>query len=301
VVAQVVAPPPALEAPPAEVAPANEAPPRQWRDLVFVALLAIAGALATGAPIWARVPLGMLAVLVAPGYALITAVFPTDEHVDILERLGLALAGSFCLIAIQALLLDRAPGGLAPGSIHWAVTGTTLVLAFVAGVRRARMAPGWRVWGGSAAPGRTSRAVRFTRAIAVASLVVAGLSAALAAGRTAPAPTEFYVLGALERLNQYPREVQVGERMDLRVGVHQTEAGAGRYTVSVRHGDAVLATSPPISLNGGARWEDVLSVSLAEPGPDQEITILLQRDGDAAPYRTLRLWVDVVPPGSGSG
>jgi uncharacterized membrane protein len=285
---------PALE--PDETA---ERPTRQWGDLVAIALLAMVGLAATGAPAPIRIPLGMLAALFVPGYALIAAIFPTDEQIDMLERLGLALAGSFGLIVVQALVLDRLPNGLSPEMIRAVVTSSSIALLFVAAVRRARWPGGGRVWKRSTTPLRTTRAGRFTRAIAVASLVIAALAYVLTTGRPAPTPTEFYLLGPNSQLSRYPRSATVGERFEVRVGVNQSSGSAGRYRVTARNGETVLASSPPIALNPAGRWEDVLTVAMERPGPDQELAILLEREGDARPYRSLRLWLDVRPAGSG--
>src|SRR5205814_1628278 len=105
-------------------------------------------------------------------------------------------------------------------------------------------------------------------------------------------PTEFYVLGADARLARYPRAVTAGQPIELRVGVHQGDGAPGRYRVAARSGESVLASSQPIALAAGARWEDVVTLALDRPGPDQEVVLTLERDGDGRPFRTLRLWLD---------
>ena len=93
-------------------------------------------------------------------------------------------------------------------------------------------------------------------------------------------------------MSRYPRVVAVGQPIELRVGVHQGDAAPGRYRVTARSGESVLASSQPIALAAGARWEDVVTIALDRAGPDQEVELTLERDGDGRPFRTLRLWLD---------
>jgi uncharacterized membrane protein len=45
----------------------------------------------------------------------------------------------------------------------------------------------------------------------------------------------------------------------------------------------------------GEIWEGPVSYTLPQAGEDQQILFLLYRDG-GDPYRTLRLWINVVEP-----
>jgi uncharacterized membrane protein len=269
----------------------------EWRDLIAIFLLAVLGVAVTGLPPVARVPFGVLAVLLAPGYALIAAMFPTDEQVDFIERLGLALATSFALVAIEALVLDKLPGGLSFGSIRLGVVTVTVVFAIAAVFRRirSREAPIWRRGSG---PNRgPRRAVRFTQTIVVVNLLVAAFAFILALGGRDVTPTEFYVLGASEQLGRYPREVAAGQPLQLRAGVNQSTAQAGRYQITVKSGERVLASAGPISLGAGGQWQEELTIQPPDRGDEREVTLYLEPAGGGEPLRTLRLWVNVRTPG----
>jgi uncharacterized membrane protein len=273
---------------------------RGWLDLILVTGVALAGLFVGGLPVELRLPIGLMAVLFSPGYALIAAVFPTDEHLDRAERWALSLGMSLGLIPVQALLLDRVPGGLAPTAIQSTVVVTTLGFALVAARRRAVATP--RPDAGAAppsdgdAPARpTRRAVRFTQALIAANVIIAGLAYGLTIGASPPRPTEFYVLGRSGQLADYPREAGLGETLRLTVGVRQQLDQAGQYEIVARQGQSVVGSLDAISLGPGREWQAELPVTTSVPGPDQELTIELRRPGATAPVRTLRLWLNVRP------
>jgi uncharacterized membrane protein len=205
---------------------------------------------------------------------------------------------SLGLIPVQALVLDRVPGGLAPTAIQSTVVRTTLLFALVAARRRAVAAPRPAVAApsDSDAPTRpTHRAVRFTQALIAANVIIAGIAYGLTIGAAPPRPTEFYVLGRSGQLADYPREAGLGETLQLTVGVRQQLDQAGQYEIVARQGQSVVGSLDAISLGPGRDWQGELPVTTSAPGPDQELTIELRRPGATAPVRTLRLWLDVLP------
>lgn len=296
-----IEPPPTLDsgadiAQPTTIEPASG---REWRDLLVVAGI-LGGALALqGSHTLLRVPLGVLAVLFVPGYALAAVVFPTNRQIDLVERIGLALGASLGLAALQALVLDRVLGGLWASSIQTMVSATCAVLLLGAVVRRATAPGAVRIWAaGSGRRRPTSRAARFTQAIVVANVLVAALAYGLTVGDRQSSPTEFYVLGAEDLLANYPRQVAVGTAVTMRVGVHQGSDAGSSYTITVRREGAVLASFGPLDLAPDGRWESELRFVPNEIGADQEISLVLERDGDDRPFRSLRLWLNVVPRGA---
>ncbi|HZQ98332.1 MAG TPA: DUF1616 domain-containing protein [Chloroflexota bacterium] len=264
-----------------------------WWDLASCAVIAVLALLVAGASPALRTPIGLAAVLYVPGFALAAAIFPTNAQIDRVERVALSLGSSLGLLAVLALILDKVDHGLAPESIRSAVVGSSLLLLVLAIVRRARTAP--------AAPrtvtppnrARPSRAKRFTQAIVVANLLVAGLAYVLTLTTQPAAPTEFYVVGPQRVVLDYPRDVQVGEPAEVIVGIHQTTDAGGTYHVEAATADTVLASVGPVTLKPGERWEAPMRIALPAPGDDQEVVIRLLREGQPDPYRYLRLWLNV--------
>jgi uncharacterized membrane protein len=100
-----------------------------------------------------RGAIGLVAVLFAPGYALVAALFPrrgtaglidwigrrsADATVTAIERLVLALGLSVCLAPLLGLGLYYTPRGIQPTLLVAAVGVTTVLCSVLAGVRRLR-------------------------------------------------------------------------------------------------------------------------------------------------------------------
>jgi uncharacterized membrane protein len=270
-----------------------------WRELALVAFVALLGLILPTLPAPLRIPIALFALLVVPGYALVGAVFSPLELPDWIERLGLALACSLALIILQALVLDRALGGLHAQSIRNLVTISTLVFVAIAAFRKSRGSslptPTERPIEGST---RIGRAARFTRVIVVVNFAVAALAYGLTVGTAPPSPTEFYVLGSEGKVADYPREQAVGGTLTVDVGISQASDASGSYRIVVRRGETVLRTVEPVDVATGSTWTSAVVVRLETPGRDQELTIDLERAGEARPHRTLRLWVDVRDSGA---
>jgi hypothetical protein len=110
-------------------------------DLIVAALAALLGGLAALGPLDSLPILRAIAtiplVLFLPGYALVSALFPSLV-VPTVERLLMALGASIALAVLIGLALGVLPLGL--NATTWAVSITvlTLVLIAVAWIRRAR-------------------------------------------------------------------------------------------------------------------------------------------------------------------
>src|SRR3990172_13196127 len=106
-------------------------------------ILAVLGALALVAvdagaspPAPARVALGVPFVLVLPGYALVAAIFPRRDDLDLLERAALSVGLSAAVIPLLGLALNYSPWGIRPHPTVIAVMAFTVLLAIVATARK---------------------------------------------------------------------------------------------------------------------------------------------------------------------
>ncbi len=74
-----------------------------FSSLILVVLAMLA---ASGLP---RILLGILSVLIFPGYALVAALFPGNKEIDWLERVGLSLGLSLAVLPLIGLVLVYTP------------------------------------------------------------------------------------------------------------------------------------------------------------------------------------------------
>jgi uncharacterized membrane protein len=250
-----------------------------------------------------RLLLGFGYVLIVPGYALQAALFPREDDLDGVERVGLSLGLSVAVVPVLALILDRLPWGLRLWPIALSEVGATLIFAAIALWRRGRLPAGeafvpkltWRPrpwW--RALPPTEKRVFTFTGA----ALLLAALS--LVWVFAVPSPdeffTEFYILGSEGLAENYPREVVAGQPVTITAGITNRERTDGRYGILAQVDDQVVGQAGPFDVPAGSSWEGDLTFTLPDPGDDQRVTFLLLREGSDFPYRELRLWLNVLPP-----
>lgn len=217
--------------------------------LVAITNLVLFGVDAPEAVVWL---LGVPFLLLLPGYAVISAMFPEDSgriqrteaaqpwhEPDYLVRIGLSLVTSAVVLSVVGVALSLA-SAISRGPVVVAVSSVTIVAVAVAAVRRLQVDPAERampfgddsrVWG------RLSSGSSVQTGAAVAALLV--LAAMLAVTGAAPsegeAYTEFYVLSEGEDGNltaaEFPQEFTSGEGETLYVGLENREHEPTSYEV----------------------------------------------------------------------
>lgn len=252
-----------------------------------------------------RVALGVPFVLFYPGYCLQWACFAARDDLDNPQRLALSVGLSVAAIPPVALLLDKLPWGIRTWPIMLSLLVVILAAGSVALVRRWRMpaearptfaivvdVPGW--W---ADQDRTNR-ILFT----VFGLAVLTAFASAAALLILPKPgerfTEFYMLGPAGLAESYPRQAAPGQPVTVTVGITNREGVPATYLVRVGAAGWLMAISPVVSLQPGATWEQPITFTLPAAGDDQQVDFVLQRDGQPAIYRQLRLFINITIPGA---
>lgn len=274
-------------------------------------LLAIAAVTAAAVPLLAfaglpeaaRVALGLPFVLFLPGYALIAAIFPRRGWPDAVERLAMSGVVSLAVVALIGIALNYSPWGVRAESIVGFV-GLFIVLASFLGLLHRRLIPAGdrqdlgprslAVWASLNAkllayPGAV--AVGVLAAVAVIALAVPG------AGRRGPSEpfTEFYLLGADGTAEGYPTALTVGEPARVKFGIVNREGAEAEYSASLLINGRQVRQFGPITLLPGERQERLVTFRLSEPGEGQAVRLILHRDGQTAPYRSLHLRVEGLP------
>lgn len=226
--------------------------------LALVALAAPAAALLLPDGSALRVALGLVFLLIAPGYALVAALFPerareydvrkgedgeetetVREGLEPLERAGLSLGLSIAVVPLLGLLLNATPWGIRLVPILIAVAAFTLVASAVALVRRDRLAPAERPVFAIAVDVAAWREMRpidraLTVILALSVVAAAGaLAYVLATPRPAERFTEFYILGPSGKAEGYPTTMAPGGTAPLTVGVVNHEGEATSYERSL--------------------------------------------------------------------
>lgn len=275
-----------------------------WRPWL-VAEPAIVAALAVlstsfallSAPAFLRIPFGLAAVLVLPGYAITLAAFPRVGELDWVGRIALSLALSFAATVIVVVGLDATPWGLSDVPTKVMPCLLTVVAAGLASWRQHRLQPAERASMISRGLdlGRGPRQARIVLATLIAVMLLAVV--VLVASVLAPVDrgTELYVLGSDGQAERYPRNIGAGQSLVVTVGIVSHEPRETTFRLTERH-DGFERELRVVPLAPGETWQD--SVQFPAPTverPDQPIEILLYRPDRSEPHRQLRLWLNVRP------
>jgi uncharacterized membrane protein len=247
-----------------------------------------------------RSVLGFIYLLFIPGYALQALFFPRRMDLDSIERIALSFALSLAVLSPIALLLNWLPWGIRLWPIVISLSLFILVVTLLETIRRSRLPKDerfeinikfdMRKWWA-----KQERSYRIVYILLVTTLVIATLTSFSILVLPQPADhfTEFYILGSDGMVENYPREIFVGEPISVTTGITNQEGSISRYRISVMLGDQVLEQTDPILLNDNASWEQAVEFTITNAGADQQIIFILEREFQPSPYRSLRLWMNV--------
>jgi uncharacterized membrane protein len=246
-----------------------------------------------------RAILGLGFFLLVPGYSFQAALFPRADDLDVAERLALSFGLSLAVLSPIAYLLNYLPWGIRLWPTAVALGVWIAACLGVAWLRRRRlgiagevgirleMDPAW--W---ARRGRRARAS--TVVLLAGLLVVLGAAFAVAVlPRPGERLTEFYALGSAGLAEDYPREVVVGEPVEVVVGIVNAEGISAEYRVAAVSAGRTLGAAGPLQVPAGERIEQVVRFAPDRVDADTKVELLLYRDGSTSPYRELRIWMSV--------
>ncbi|MDM7934094.1 MAG: DUF1616 domain-containing protein [Methanothrix sp.] len=112
---------------------------QDYRDLfAVIALVVVTAVFVMVSPLNEtplRALLGLALAFFAPGYALISALFPGRE-LDAIERLALSIGLSICIVVLIGIGLNYTPWGIRVEPILFSVSAFTLAFAGVSAHRR---------------------------------------------------------------------------------------------------------------------------------------------------------------------
>jgi uncharacterized membrane protein len=240
-----------------------------------------------GTPSLLRVTFGVLYLAIVPGYALTAAVFPGRDQLGFLERVGLCLMMSVALVSLIGFVLDFTPWGISLGSLLTALVSLVLACSAVAYWQRARRSPA----------DCFVRSVRIARlpwrnVLLFGSLIVVAVAATVYAAFV-PGPretfTEFYVLGLDGEMGEYHRILEREQQVGAQLVVINHERETVLYRIEMeKNGDRIQIAEE--QLDPGETWTLSHTWTPKESG---EVDLLLYRNTDPMPYRSVQLRLTV--------
>ncbi len=245
-----------------------------------------------------RLILGLPFALFFPGYALITALFPSKNALASFERVALSFGSSVAITPLIGLILNYTPWGirLYPSLISLFVF--TIVISAVAWYRQRRLPEAERIAISinpkfSLGQGTLNRILSVIFIVAVLG-ILGTLGYLVATLKVGEKFTEFYILGTEGKAINYPRELNVGDDGKVTIGIVNREQETASYRIEVRINRLKNSELGPLTLEDGAKQEATVSFRPDEAGQNQKVEFLLYKDGQSAPYLgPLYLWVNV--------
>ena len=281
----------------------NEFVPIALIGMLFLALVALDGEIESSPLRISRFLLGLFFFLFVPGYALQAALFPYEAEFDNIERIALSLGLSLAIIPPLGFFLDRLPWGLQLWPIL--ITEGILSASFAAVVlhRRKRIplaerfSPSFEFGAPNAWLREQDRSIKIFSCMLAVTFAIVVLSAVVMLTVRQPGKwfTEFYILGAENLAQDYPREVRVHADVEVTVGISNREGERADYRVRVFSNDALISEGSNISLEDDETIEVVVRFAPVEVGENISIEFRLFEDNHQTPCCTLRLWLDVKP------
>jgi uncharacterized membrane protein len=255
----------------------------------------------TESPPVARVPLGLLLVLVLPGFALTAALFPSNDGPDAVARAALSVALSLATIPFVALAIDRSPWRIERVSVTIGLALITTIALIAALILRARLLPDERYAPQIELPAipsirnltRDQKVIGATLLIAVGLFIYGGFDAARTR-ITGSHTTEFALYNSEGKAEFYPRDVSPGDVAEVQLAVTNHEGRRIQYHVVVSGAGKAIQTIPDFALRDGQSWQGAVRFTVTQADSAVVQFELYRQDlpADSGPYRMLELVVN---------
>jgi uncharacterized membrane protein len=248
-----------------------------------------------------RIALGFLCLLFFPGYALISALFPKQDTLNLIERVALGFGLSIAIVPLIGLALNYTPWGITLNPILIAVGSFIFVTSLIGIIRQQMMSGDQRFgitldWDWSAVREMNRMSKILLALVFVATLALAGLvTYSVVKPSPSPKPSEFYLLNSAGKAENYPRQVKPGSPVNIMVSVINNEVAPTAYRVKITcAGDAIKEISTG-KLSQGEKWAQTVGFTLQSAGQNRKVDLQLYKEGAAEPYYKdpLYLYLDV--------
>ena len=110
--------------------------------------------------------------------------------------------------------------------------------------------------------------------------------------------TEFYILNAEGKAQNYPKQAIVGEPVEIFIGIVNHEHKPTSYRIEIKINGIEAGEVNIDTLTNEEKWERKISFTPQSVGEKQKVDFYLFKDSENAPYlkEPLRLSLDVVSP-----
>ena len=270
--------------------------------IVVVTLLLLPIAILTTGPL--RIVLSLPFVLFCPGYSLLSALFPRQGSLGGIERVALSFGSSIAVALLIGLILNYTPWGI---SLYPVITSVTLFIVIASAIAWYRLwilpaaerfsvsasisMPRWgRMWSGDK--------ILYVCLVCAILVALGSLGYVIATPKQGERFTEFYILGVDGKAENYPRQVALGEPMELIIGVVNHEHEVVGYRIDIVIDGIESEEIITEALAHEEKWEEVVSFVPKSLGKEQRVEFWLYKNAETEPCfeDPLHIYINVTEP-----
>lgn len=246
--------------------------------------------------------LGVPMVLFIPGYMLVSVLYVGIDDVGIIKRIALSFGLSIAVIPLLGLLLNFTFGLM---SIPIIVTLCVydIIFIFASKYRREKLPEEKRfsvrfdyickTVGTELKPKGSVDTVLTIMLILTALLAIGMTYYVIATPKIGEKFTEFYILDANGKTNDYPTYIKLGSPSNMIIYVSNHEYESSNYTIQIVMNKDILAHKQLTLNNNDMQRQNITFVPRKE-GDNMKLELLLFKGNNLTnPYRKLYLWVNV--------
>ena len=247
-----------------------------------------------------RVALGLPALFLFPGYALLSALFPRRNALSNIEWTVFTLGISIAVVSLIGIILNYTPWGLTVNTVLNTNAIFIVVAAVFAWFRRYRLNITERfvIQLNIKLPLTGTQNVTDKVISGILLFTILGAAVAMIYAYAAPKEgekfTEFYILGPNGKAVDYPQELYIGQESTVIVGIINREDDDTKYRISVEVDGQEKSALGPITLTDGEKWEQLISFIPDKVGDNLKLDFFLYKNEGIEPYlKSLHLWINV--------
>ncbi len=243
-----------------------------------------------------RVVFGIPFIILCPGYALVSFLWPKMDGIDLLERLALSFGLSIAIVVLIGLGLNYTPGGISLTQILFSISFFNIIFCILALIMRQAIPNNNRyTFTSHLTKDKGSAEFGLLRNLVIAIVLISVFicSIFIVVSLRAPEPfTEFYVLNHDGMAQDYPKDLLTGENGKLIIGVANHEGITINYNVTViiynENNEVINNTNHLIRIDDTEIYEFEYLFNMVEGGK-YRIQFLLYKNNDPAPALELHL------------
>jgi uncharacterized membrane protein len=247
-----------------------------------------------------RIVLGVIFLLIFPGYTMLAALFPNKNSITGIERAGLTPVLSFALVSLAGLVLNYTPWGVQLIPVYTVMAILIILTSGIAFLRRKSLPKDERfklkMNFRFLLLRDTSKLEKvFSIGMAIALVVAVYLLVRLVTQPvTGQAFTEFYVVSPKTVLENNPHVLRIGDKLDITLAINNHENVSTSYNLMVVLDGEQSQSIGPIMLTDEEIWTEQITISPNRIGENQEVQLQLFKDEEPEKYLALKLWLDVI-------